>query len=232
MSNLEKQIKDFVLQTIYLEPSTFNRVHLGTLTKDGGRAFVTQFSHFTRNFPRWLAAVASQCPVQEARKFLVANMYEEEVGPGAQGSHYDLLLRQGEALGLTVEQIETTVPLPSTAVAIDALDSICRSRSWLEGLAATTGLECINDPSLRAKSGVVIINDVRAWQHLGLNQQQLRSRTIHMEEDEKHVNTGLKILSEQAGSEEAAAKAVASAREALLAFRLLMEGIGRAAFGE
>jgi pyrroloquinoline quinone (PQQ) biosynthesis protein C len=99
-------------------------------------------------------------------------------------------------------------------------------------LAATTGLECINDPALRPKSGVVIINDVRAWQHLGLNQQQLRSRTIHMEEDEKHVNTGLKILSEQASSEEAAAKAIASAREALLAFRLLMEGIGRAAFGE
>ena len=232
MNSLENQIKDIVLQTIYLEPSTFNRVQPGGLTKDGGRVFVSQFSHFTRNFPRWLAAVAANCPVPDARKFLVANMYEEEVGPGGQGSHYDLLLRQGEALGLTRDQIETTVPLPSTAVAIDALDSICRSRSWLEGLAATTGLECINDPTLRAKSGVVIINDVRAWQHLGLNQQQLRSRTIHMEEDEKHVSTGLKILAEQARTEEAAIKAVASAREALLSFRLLMEGIGRVALGE
>jgi heme oxygenase len=53
-----------------------------------------------------------------------------------------------------------------------------------------------------------------------------------MEEDEKHVNTGLKILAEQANTEEAAAKAVASAREALLSFRLLMEGIGLAALGE
>ncbi|HTM11170.1 MAG TPA: iron-containing redox enzyme family protein [Verrucomicrobiae bacterium] len=232
MNSLEKEIKDIVLQAIYLEPSTFNRVQPGVLTKDGGRVFVSQFSHFTRNFPCWLAAVASNCPVSEARKFLVANMYEEELGPDGQGSHYDLLLRQGEALGLTREQIERTSPLASTAVAIDALDSICRSRSWVEGLAATTGLECINHPALRAEAGVIIINDVRAWRHLGLNQQQLRSRTIHMEEDEKHVETGLKIISEQAVTEESATKAVAAAREALLAFRLLMEGIGRAALGE
>jgi len=184
------------------------------------------------HFPRWLAAVASNCPVPDARKFLVANMYEEEVGPGGQGSHYDLLLRQGEALGLSRQDVESTAPLPSTAVAIDALDSICRGRSWLEGLAATTGLECINHPAVRAESGVMIINDVRAWQHLGLNAQQLRSRTVHTEEDEKHVESGLKILAEQAASEESAAKAVAAAREALLAFRLLMEGIGRAALGE
>jgi pyrroloquinoline quinone (PQQ) biosynthesis protein C len=232
MNSLEKEIKDFVLQTIYLDASTFNRVGPGELTKDGGRVFVSQFSHFTRNFPRWLAAVASNCPVPDARKFLVANMYEEEVGPGGQGSHYDLLLRQGEALGLSRQEVESTAALPSTAVAIDALDSICRGRSWLEGLAATTGLECINHPAVRAESGVMIINDVRAWQHLGLNAQQLRSRTVHTEEDEKHVESGLKILAEQAASEESAAKAVAAAREALLAFRLLMEGIGRAALGE
>src|ERR1041384_7374970 len=120
MNSLENQIKDIVLQTIYLEPSTFNRVQPGGLTKDGGRVFVSQFSHFTRNFPRWLAAVASNCPVHDARKFLVANMYEEEAGPG--GSHYDLLLRQGEALGLTRQDVESAAPLPSTAVAIDALD--------------------------------------------------------------------------------------------------------------
>ena len=78
----------------------------------------------------------------------------------------------------------------------------------------------------------MIINDVRAWQHLGLNQQQLKSRTIHMEEDEKHVETGFKILSRQASTLESSQKALASAREALLAFRLLMEGIGRAALAE
>src|SRR5689334_9835634 len=190
MNSLEKQIKEFVLQTIYLDASTLNRVRPGELTKEGGRVFVSQFSHFTRNFPRWLAAVASNCPVPDARKFLIANMYEEEAAPG--GSHYDLLLRQGEALGLSRQDVESTAPLPSTAVAIDALDSICRGRSWLEGLAATTGLECINHPALRAESAVVIINDVRAWQHLGLNAQQLRSRTVHAEEDEKHVESGLK----------------------------------------
>jgi pyrroloquinoline quinone (PQQ) biosynthesis protein C len=232
MNNLGNRIKAIVLNSIYREPSTFNRVEPGELTKDGGRVFISQFSHFTRNFPRWLAAVASNCPLPDARKFLAGNIYEEEVGPGGQGSHYDLLLRQGEALGLTREEIETTAPFPTTAIAVDALDSICRNRSWLEGLAATTGLECINDPPLRAEAGVIILNDVRAWRHLGLNDQQLKSRTIHMEEDEKHVETGLRLLADYARSEEAAEKAVSAAREATFAFRMLMEGIGRAALGE
>ena len=230
MDSLENRIKEIVLNTIYLEPASFNRVKPGALTTDGGRVFISQFSHFTRNFPRWLAAVASNCPLPDARKFLAGNIYEEEVGPGGQGSHYDLLLRQGEAMGLARDEIELAAPFSTTILAIDALESICRNRSWLEGLAATTGLECINHPPLRAQAGVIILNDVRAWRHLGLSPQQLRSRTIHMEEDEKHVETGLKILVEYARSEDAAEKAVTAAREALLAFRLLMEGIGRAAF--
>lgn len=232
MNSLGNRIKEIVLDSIYLQPSTFNRVRPGQLTREGGRIFVSQFSHFTRNFPRWLAAVASNCPEPEARKFIVANIYEEEIGPAGQGSHYDLLVKQGEALELEREQIERAQPLPTTALAIDALDGICRNRYWLAGLAATTGLECINHPGVRVKSGVMIINDVRAWRHLDLSEQQLRSRTIHMEEDEKHVEAGLNILADHAATDEAVEKVVDSAREALLAFRMLMEGIGRAALGE
>ena len=101
MSALENRIKELVLQTVYLEPSSFNRVEPGELTKEGGRVFVGQFSHFTRNFPRWLTAVAANCTAPDARKFLAGNLYEEEIGFAGHGSHYDLLVRQGEALGLT-----------------------------------------------------------------------------------------------------------------------------------
>ena len=231
MNSLGDKIKEVVLNTVYLEPSSFNRVEPGQLTLEGGRLFVSQFSHFTRNFPRWLAAVAANCPQPEVRKFLAGNIYEEEIGPGGQGSHYDLLLRQGEAMGLTRQEIENTAPFTTTALAVNALENICRNPSWVEGLAATTGLECINHPAVRARSGVIIVNDVRAWKHLGLNDQQLKSRTIHMEEDEKHVETGLKILADHTPTPESEEKAVTSAREAVLAFRLLMEGIGRAALG-
>ena len=231
MTDLGARVKEIVLNSVYLEPSSFNRVKPGQLTREGGRVFVGQFSHFTRNFPRWLAAVAANCPLPDVRRFLASNIYEEEIGPPGQGSHYDLLLRQGQAMGLTREEIERTPPLPTTALAINALEGICRNRSWLEGLAATTGLECINHPAVRAKGEVIIINDVRAWRHLGLNDQQLRSRTIHIEEDEKHVETGLKILAEQAPTEELEETVVGSAREAILAFRMLMDGLGRAALG-
>lgn len=190
-----------------------------------------QFSHFTRNFPRWLAAVSANCPVPKVRKFLATNIYEEEIGPAGEGSHYDLLVRQGEALGLPRQDIEDTPPLPTTLLAVNALESICRNRSWLEGLAATSGLECINHPEVRERAGVMILNDVRAWQHLGLNKHQLRSRTIHIEEDERHVESALEILREHTPTQESQEKIVCSARDALLAFRMLMEGIGKEALG-
>jgi pyrroloquinoline-quinone synthase len=232
MNTIATRVKEIVLKTVYLEPSTFNRLKAGELTLEGGRIFVRQFSHFTRNFPRWLAAVTANCRVPEVRKFLAWNIYEEEVGPQGQGSHYELLLRQGEAIGLTRAEIEQTPPLATTALAINALEAICRNRPWLEGLAGITGLECINHPEVRAKGGVIIINDVRAWQHLRLSAEQLRSRTVHMEGDEKHADAGLNILAEHAPTPELQEMIVSSASEAVLAFRTLMEGIGREALAQ
>jgi len=229
MNWLGTRIKELVLNVVYLEPSSFNRVKAGELTIEGGKVFIRQFSYFTRSFPRWLAAVSANCPVPDVRKFLASNIYEEEVGPPGQGSHYELLLRQGQALGLSREEIEETAAFPTTLSAVNALESMCRNRSWLEGLAVTSGLECINHPEVRGQAGVMILNDVRAWQHLGLSAHQLRSRTIHMEEDEKHVETALEILSEHAAAQELQEKILGSAHEAVLAFRMLMDGIGRAA---
>jgi pyrroloquinoline quinone (PQQ) biosynthesis protein C len=220
-----------VLNLVYLEPASFNRVKPGELTIEGARIFVQQFSNFTRSFPHWLTVVATNCPLPEVRKFFASNVYGEEVGSPGEGSHYDLLVRQGEALGLTREAIEQTAPLPTTSLAINALEGICRNRPWLEGLAATTGLECINHPEVRGRSETIIINDIRSWKHLGLNDQQLRSRSVHMEEDEKHVDMGLAILAEHASTEKLEEKGVRSAYEAVFAFRVLMDGIGRAALG-
>ncbi|MGH7773568.1 MAG: TenA family transcriptional regulator [Candidatus Binatia bacterium] len=229
MEKLGDRIKEIALKLVYLEPASFNRVKPGELTKEGGRVFVQQFSHFTRRFPRWLAAVAANCPEHDVRKFLAGNIYEEEIGESGQGSHYELLVRQGMALGLTREEIDRAEPLSSTLLAINAIENVCRNHSWLEGLAATTGLECVNHPAVRRKGGTIIINDVRAWQHLGLSDHQLRSRTVHMEGDEGHAEEGLRMLAQYAPTNELQEKAVSAASCAILAFRTLVEGIGREA---
>lgn len=229
MNTVGDQIKTLVQNLIYREPCSFNRVKPGDLTVKGGQIFVTQFSHFTRNFPRWLAAVSANCPLPDVRQFIAGNLYEEEVGTPGVGSHYELLLKQGEALGLSRDEIEHATPFPTTALAINALNDICRNREWLEALAATTGLECINHPQVRDVDGALIINNVRAWEHLGLNAQQLRSRTIHMEDDERHVEAGLTVLAAQSTTGEVRQRILCAAQEAVFAFRVLMDGIGAAA---
>ena len=229
MNTLGDQIKTLVQNLIYIEPCSFNRVKPGDLNLKGGQIFVTQFSHFTRNFPRWLAAVSANCPLPDVRQFIAGNLSEEEGGAPGHRSHYELLVTQGEALGLSREEIEHTIPLPTTALAVNALNGICRNREWLEALAATTGLECINHPQVRSVAGALIINNVRAWEHLDLNAQQLESRTIHMENDERHVEAGLAILAAHSTSKEANDRILCAAHEAVFAFRVLMDGIGRAA---
>ena len=232
IKDLGGAIKELALKLVYLEPASFNRLKPGELTQEGGRIFIRQFSHFTRNFPRWLAAVASNCPAHDVRKFLAANIHEEEVGISGDGSHYDLLVRQGEGLGLKREEIESAAPQPATLLAINAIDALARNRPWLEGLAATTGLECVNHPEVRREGGAIIINDLRAWRHLGLNEHQLRSRTVHMEGDKEHADAGLNILAAHARTEESRQAVIAAAHAAILAFRTLMEGIGREALGQ
>lgn len=132
-------------------------------------------------------------------------------------------------MGLSKKEIELAEPLPSAKLDVRALDEICRSKPWLEGLAATTSLEGINDPLLRKQAGVIILNDMRAWEHLKLASRALRLRTIHLEGDEGHMRDGLNGLSRHANTVKTSNAVLKVAKLAVFAFRTLMEGIGQAA---
>jgi pyrroloquinoline-quinone synthase len=70
------------------------------------------------------------------------------VGTG-RPSHYELLLRMGESLGLDREKIFRTPPLEDTREAIRVWDGICQDDHWVEGMAAMHGLELIANRKLK-----------------------------------------------------------------------------------
>ena len=64
-------------------------------------------------------------------------------------SHYELLIRMGESLGMPRKEILSYSPLPSTRSAINTWRKIALERSWVEIMAAMHSLELVADRSLR-----------------------------------------------------------------------------------
>jgi len=64
-------------------------------------------------------------------------------------SHYELLLRMGESLGVDRGKVLTRPPLSDTKEAIQLWDSICQRDHWVEAMVAMHGLELIANRNLR-----------------------------------------------------------------------------------
>jgi pyrroloquinoline-quinone synthase len=106
--------------------------------------YVLEHQHFLRQWVRSLSWVLAKTDSPEATKEELDNITTEFYGFGdARPSHYELLLRMGESLGLKREEILSTEPLPATAQAISAWQEIGEKRHWVETMAAMHSLELI-----------------------------------------------------------------------------------------
>src|SRR4026208_1106272 len=82
----------------------------GELTRAQLGAWVCQHYQYVSQFARWCATIYGNCPDPDARDFLLENIIEEESGT----KHVDLLIRFGEACGVSRAEVERTRQLPST----------------------------------------------------------------------------------------------------------------------
>ena len=106
--------------------------------------YVLEHQHFLRQWVRSLSWVLAKTDSPEATKEELDNITTEFYGFGdARPSHYELLLRMGESLGLKREEILSTEPLPATAQAISTWQEIGEKRHWVETMAAMHSLELI-----------------------------------------------------------------------------------------
>src|SRR5256885_619079 len=110
MSEFRTQLENAVsARHSRLNPFTERWVN-GELTRQQLGAWVCQHYQYVSQFPRWCAAVYAECPDADARDFLLENIVEEESGT----KHVDLLVRFGEACGVSRREVETARQLPTT----------------------------------------------------------------------------------------------------------------------
>jgi pyrroloquinoline-quinone synthase len=118
--------------------------------------YVVEHQHFLRQWTRSCAYIIAKTDKVDVTMYELDNINTEFGGYGPERpSHYELLLRMGESLGLPRERTLTTQPLSDTARAIRTWNEIAQSGHWLETMAAMHGLELIADRNLKDEGAVM-----------------------------------------------------------------------------
>jgi pyrroloquinoline quinone (PQQ) biosynthesis protein C len=195
------------------------------------RAFVLEWTKFSRQFPRWVGAIVANCPEWDVIAFEIENLFSEVVrDPASDANHYELLVRLGGAVGLSRDEIERHQPQPESSAAFEHWWSMARQPDWLAGFAAVNGLEILGDRGLPRRHGLASDTglEVDPWAALGLGEDALEFFRVGSEADEGHGRHTVRIIAEHtpSGSEE---RVLSVLEETIDAIRSMMDGLWRLA---
>lgn len=164
------------------------------------RAFVLQWTKFSRLFPRWVGSIMSNCPEFEVLAYEVENLMSEVVlDPAVDTNHYQLLIRLGNGVGLSREEIENFPTLEAATSTFDWLWTKARDPDWLVGFTAVNGLEILGDRNLpgkyHLKAGTGLDPDPYS-KHLGLSQDATQFFEVSDKADAGHGHETVRIIAD------------------------------------
>jgi pyrroloquinoline-quinone synthase len=111
---------------------------------------VVEHQHFLRQWTRSCEYIIAKTDKVDVTLYELDNINTEFGGYGPEKpSHYELLLRMGESLGLPRKDILTVPPLPDTVKSMRLWNEIAEKEGWVETMAAMHGLELIADRNLK-----------------------------------------------------------------------------------
>jgi len=111
--------------------------------------YVLEHQHFLRQWVRSCAYIVARTDRTDVVLYELDNINTEFGGYAGKPSHYELLLRMGESLGLDRRKILQFQPLADTASGIHVWNRIASEDHWTEAMAAMHGLELIADRSVK-----------------------------------------------------------------------------------
>lgn len=98
-----------------------------------------EYATYVRDFPVLVARAYVACPLAEARRELIANVYEEETGGLFAGRpHPELFLEYPRGLGMEIARFENVSLLPAAAAYRALIDTATLNRGWAVAAAVTT----------------------------------------------------------------------------------------------
>lgn len=175
------------MEHFYSIPMTISRAQIYQL----------QIGLYVRQRRNFWPQVAANCNEFEVKKRIMEHEHEELIeDEHSKAGHLDLIFRQGKEIGLSVDDIMTAQPLPTTKAAIYGWFWIARHRPWQEAIAASTIAEWINDDRLLGDLGGAHCTRLYHIWKRGLNftDSQMPNFTAHSKADVKHSDMFIDVL--------------------------------------
>ncbi|MFJ1299969.1 TenA family transcriptional regulator [Pseudomonadota bacterium AL_CKDN230030165-1A_HGKHYDSX7] len=168
----------------------------GQLSREHLARWAENHYHYVGPFADYLAYIYARTPdtYTEAKDFLLANMYEEEIGGDR---HTDLLIRFAEACGTTRERVTSADNMSPTT---RGLQSWCYSVAMREDpIVAVAGLVVGLEsqvPSIYRKQTPTLRDKY------GFTDEEVEFFDLHIVSDEIHGERGYQIVLEHANTPE------------------------------
>ena len=106
--------------------------------------YAIEHHHFLKQWVKSCAYIIAKTDFEDVQRYELDNIMVEFHGYGKdEPSHHELLIRMGEALGVSGDEIYNSTPLSKTEDSIRIWNEIARDFHWLEAMAAMHSLELI-----------------------------------------------------------------------------------------
>jgi pyrroloquinoline-quinone synthase len=113
------------------------RMNAGKLTPEEVRRWVLNRFYYQRSIPLKDAAILSNCPDHQVRREWIQRIIDHDGRIEGEGG-IEAWLRLGEAVGLAQEQLlDDQQVLPGVRYAVDAYVNFCKTKPWIEAIAAS-----------------------------------------------------------------------------------------------
>jgi pyrroloquinoline-quinone synthase len=113
------------------------RMNAGQLTREEIRRWVANRFYYQRSIPLKDAAILSNCPDIDVRRDWIVRIIDHDGEREGEGG-IEAWLRLGESVGVSRGELwSERYVLPGVRYAVDAYVNFCRTRPWLEAVAAS-----------------------------------------------------------------------------------------------
>jgi pyrroloquinoline-quinone synthase len=159
--------------------------------------YVVEHQHFLRQWVRSCAFIMARTDQPKVVLYELDNLNTEFGGFGPQRpSHYELLLRMGESLGLARDRTLWFEPLPATRRAIATWNEIAQREPWVSALAAMHGLELIANRDLVREGARLHYFDPEILRGSEITEESKQFLREGYEADVGHSDQALQLVSE------------------------------------
>jgi pyrroloquinoline-quinone synthase len=165
----------------------------GKLSSEALKEYTKQYNRFVQAFPRYISATHANTPDLATRQVLLENLMEEERGSG---NHPGLWAKFAKAQGITAAELSSAPVLPETRETLDMLETVTKTRPFLEGVAALYAYE-----SQIPKVATVKIDGLKKFYNVS-DDEGLSFFTVHAVADIYHSNDEREILKQAVSAEE------------------------------